>query len=216
MVMCCQMFVFWLALVPLRLACPRLVFRNQTIPILMVVFYFLTPLCLAFGHFGLYYDLGGLPGWGKIEGDRYFLGKAWGEGYTEVSREVYSFFVWFEIVGYGSLAAMMGSAAVGCWLNARHARKTAVERLRVLCGRTDGKSLYGLIELIGDSEALGQMSPQDRSVLRNKILRGTQNVDVALKPPLTLDAPPDVLAREKELWTRFVQEHEAEIIKGRQ
>jgi hypothetical protein len=118
---CCIALAFWIGLTVLWFVCPR-VAEQQAVGWAVFVFYLLTPLFYAFGHAGLSSHLGGLPAWGKIEGEQYFLGRAGGAGYIEVSAAVYFFFVWFERIGFSSMLAMAGGALTVGWLRERRDR----------------------------------------------------------------------------------------------
>lgn len=213
MVACCGTLAFWCACILIRLIRPKLhkrPGRQGIILAVLVVLFLVTWLMALTGSWYVYGAFGGLPVWGKVEGDRYFLGKANGGGYVEVSQNVYWFSHWLLIVSGGSMVASFTSIFTIATLDDRVQRKAIAKQLDILCLRNDLESLYELIGWIDRSPPLASFGDRNRVRLCDEIRRRTAHVQV-LQPPLSVAATPDVSGQQKEMWNRFVQEHENEI-----
>jgi hypothetical protein len=212
MAICCGTLAFWCACVPVCVILPRLRktpgIHRVSVRVIVLMFVLTGFVALA-GPCYVYDALGGLPNWGKVEGDRYFLGKANGRGYVEVSKAVYWYSHWLLIASGGSLMALFVSALTISALNGCAQRKAIAKQLDELCLRDDLKSLYELIDCIDEFPRVASPVDKNRLRLYEEIHRRTAHIHV-LKPPLSV-APLDVLRQQKEMWNGFVQEHENEI-----
>lgn len=138
-----------------------------------------------------------------------------------LTQEEYQRHKTFELRGYSAawmafygIMAMAFYRKLGEEVREREGRNAAQETLEALRGRTDTESIYALIELMGSSETLLRLGDYGRYLLRCELLRRTSHLNVALRPPLSLEAPQEVLDEEHEMWSQFVRKHEAEIAEG--
>jgi hypothetical protein len=212
--LCCVTIAFWCACVPLwciRSQIKKAPRTQKPIAAAFIAMYLLTGAVGFVGPIYVQNAFGGLPIWGMVTGNRYFLGKPFGKGYIEVSKTVYWFSHWLMIASGGSFVAMLTSAVAISTLNARTQRKRTAQQLDELCGRDDIESLRELVHLIDQLRPIPDEKNRER--LCAEIRRRTETIPV-LKPPLSVVATQDVLRQQKEMWDQFLREHEEEIVRG--
>jgi hypothetical protein len=158
--------------------------------------------------------LGGDAIGGKIEGDRYFLGRG-SEEYTEVSKELYWFSYWyFRLSAFAFPVAFGGCLATG--ISARRQRRRQwLQRVRTLAERNDLQALCDLIELLDDRMPFkAGKGAEDLRHVCEAIRQKTQAIGVpSLFLPLSADEPREVRTEHKEIWRAWVKAHEAALSK---
>lgn len=154
--------------------------------------------------------LGGDAFRGKIEGEKYFLGRGNGH-FTPVAQSMFRFNYWYMITSVAALFLFPTLLAGACFLDAFQHRRQWLANMQNLAARADKESLLKLVDLLDDEQELDFLMVRAREELIAIVQTRTEGLNAPFYPPYTPNAPSSIRSKQKDEWLDFIESHEQEL-----